>query len=557
MRNRAFLNVVLLGLLTFALAPGLAGAASQGQDLTGMLASSAAERAAAVSGPVISVSPTAHNFGRVNVGGTSATFDFTIRNTGDATLTISALNHSNGTAGFNASAGTLPRSITPGASAIMTTSYTPNGSGPKSDNVTIVSNASNGNFLVLLQGTANNAPVYNPPLASDYTAPAFVEFSLTASANDQESDPLSWTIASTPALPVGATFDGSTGTLKWTPNSSDAGDYAVTITVTDGAASTPGSFTLHVTANNRPPTANPGGPYSGVTGVAVSMDGSQSSDPDAGQTLTFSWNFGDGASGSGPTPSHAYASPGNYIVGLTVTDNGSPQLSNTATTGASIVNFIRADIVRATGANDTISTSGNGQNLFGIETFDRPITDIDVATIRMSTTYPNAGTVSEIVNSDRRTPRIGDINGNVFADLDVHFRSSAIRQLLLHVPSGTRLDLVVSALTRGDRIPVRGTISMVKIGSSQVISAAAPNPFKRDGTAISYRVGDSGPVSVRIFSVNGALVRSLREEYVTPGAYEVRWNGKDDGGRTVPSGIYFVSVKQGLEASTTRVVLAR
>ena len=52
MRNRAFLNVVLLGLLTFALAPGLAGAASQGQDLTGMLASSAAERAAAVSGPV-------------------------------------------------------------------------------------------------------------------------------------------------------------------------------------------------------------------------------------------------------------------------------------------------------------------------------------------------------------------------------------------------------------------------------------------------------------------------------------------------------------------------
>src|SRR5437867_3393581 len=332
MRNRAFLNVVLLGLLTFALAPGLAGAASQGQDLTGMLASSAAERAAAVSGPVISVSPTAHNFGRVNVGGTSATFDFTIRNTGDATLTISALNHSNGTAGFNASAGTLPRSITPGASAIMTTSYTPNGSGPKSDNVTIVSNASNGNFLVLLQGTANNPP----------------------------------------------------------------------------------------------PTANPGGPYSGVTGVAVSMDGSHSSDPDAGQTLTFSWNFGDGASGSGPTPSHAYASPGNYIVGLTVTDNGSPQLSNTATTGASIVNFIRADIVRATGANDTISTSGNGQNLFGIETFDRPITDIDVATIRMSTTYPNAGTVSEIVNSDRRTPRIGDINGNVFADLDVHFRSSAI-----------------------------------------------------------------------------------------------------------------------------------
>ena len=58
-------------------------------------------------------------------------------------------------------------------------------------------------------------------------------------------------------------------------------------------------------------------------------------------------------------------------------------------------------------------------------------------------------------------------------------------------------------------------------------------------------------------TVNGQLVRSLREEYATPGAYEVRWNGRDDAGRTMPSGIYFVSVKQGLEASTTRVVLAR
>ena len=64
-------------------------------------------------------------------------------------------------------------------------------------------------------------------------------------------------------------------------------------------------------------------------------------------------------------------------------------------------------------------------------------------------------------------------------------------------------------------------------------------------------------VSIRIFSVNGQLVRSLREDSATPGAYEVRWNGKDEGGRTAPSGIYFVSVKQGSESSQNRIVLAR
>src|SRR3954462_4832562 len=100
MRNRAFLKVVLLGLLTFAFVPGLAGAASQGQDLTGMLASSAAERAVAVSGPIISVTPSSHDFGRVNSGSSSGTFNFTVSNTGDATLNISGLSGVSG--GFSA-----------------------------------------------------------------------------------------------------------------------------------------------------------------------------------------------------------------------------------------------------------------------------------------------------------------------------------------------------------------------------------------------------------------------------------------------------------------------
>ena len=555
MRNRAFLKVVLLGLLTFALAPGLAGAASQGQDLTGMLASSAAERATAVSGPVISIVPSSNNFGRVNVGMNSGDFNFTVSNTGDATLNITAVNHSNPGVGFAASVGSLPVSIAPGTSKTLVTSYTASGSGPKSDNVTLVSNANSGSGTVLLLATANNAPVFSPPLAANYSAAAFAPFSLTASATDAEGDPLSWTLASVPALPVGATFDGTTGKLDWTPAAADARDYAVTITVSDGAASTPGSFMLHVTADNLQPTSNPGGPYFGLTGIPVNMDGSGSSDPD-GVIASYAWNFGDNTpGGAGPKPSHTYAAAGNYIVTLTVTDNGATPLSHAASTSASITNFIPANIVRNT--TNPIRTTGNRQELFGIETPSRQLTDINTSSIRMSTTFPNAGIVSEIANTDTKTLKIGDIDGNGFFDLDVHFKRSALKDLLLHVPSGSTVELVITARTSGDNVPVRGTINVVKLGPAQVISAAAPNPFRQDGTAISYRVGDSGSVSVRIYSVNGQLVRSLREEYATPGAYEVRWNGRDDGGRVMPSGIYFVSVKQGLEASTTRVVLAR
>ena len=96
---------------------------------------------------------------------------------------------------------------------------------------------------------------------------------------------------------------------------------------------------------NTAPTANPGGPYIGCAGVPVSMDGSGSSDPD-GDALTFAWNFGDGNTGAGATPSHTYASSGSFVVTLTVTDNGSPILSSSGTTSASVNCCCQATISR-------------------------------------------------------------------------------------------------------------------------------------------------------------------------------------------------------------------
>jgi len=429
------------------------------------------------------------------------------------------------------------------------------GSGAQSDNITINSDASNGSFVVLLHGVANTGPVFTPALASDYNATAFVAFSLTASATDAEGDDISYSIASVPALPVGATFNGTNGQLDWTPVSADAGNYAVTISASDGLASTPGAFTLHVTSSNHPPVANAGGPYNGVTGIPVAFNGTASSDPDAGQTISFAWSFGDGGTGTGATPSHTYATPGTRLVSLTVTDNGSPALSGSATTTSAVVNFIPITLVQAIGTAPVVKTNGNGVQRFGIECLTRSVLDIDQASIKISTTYPNAGTVDQVSISPKGV-KVGDLNANAFGDLDFQFRASEIKPLLIHVPNGTLVTLVFTAKTISDAVTLRGTIDLTKSGSANVTSAVAGNPFRLQ-TNIQYTLRDSGPVQIRIYSVNGQLVRSLREELATPGAYEVRWNGKDDGGRTAPSGIYFVSVKQGTESSQTRVVLER
>ena len=61
----------------------------------------------------------------------------------------------------------------------------------------------------------------------------------------------------------------------------------------------------------------------------ITFDGSGSSDPD-GPIGSYTWDFGDGATGSGAKVDHSFAKPGNYSVKLTVTDNLHPAVTSTA-----------------------------------------------------------------------------------------------------------------------------------------------------------------------------------------------------------------------------------
>ncbi|MDO8424532.1 MAG: PKD domain-containing protein [bacterium] len=72
-------------------------------------------------------------------------------------------------------------------------------------------------------------------------------------------------------------------------------------------------------AQNKPPLANADGPYQGIAGTVITFNGSGSSDPD-GDPLSYSWDFGDGNSGSGVYSSHTYTSRGNFTATLTVND---------------------------------------------------------------------------------------------------------------------------------------------------------------------------------------------------------------------------------------------
>lgn len=88
---------------------------------------------------------------------------------------------------------------------------------------------------------------------------------------------------------------------------------------------------------NQPPVAKAGGPYSGFKRAAINHNGSASYDPD-GDMLTYLWDFGDGATGTGPTPTHAYATSGTHTVTLVVNDGKAN--SPPATTTVTVINRV-------------------------------------------------------------------------------------------------------------------------------------------------------------------------------------------------------------------------
>jgi PKD repeat protein len=58
----------------------------------------------------------------------------------------------------------------------------------------------------------------------------------------------------------------------------------------------------------------------GCNGLACGFDGSGSWGGSGG-IVSYTWNFGDGTSDTGPTPAHVYAATGTYRITLTVTDD--------------------------------------------------------------------------------------------------------------------------------------------------------------------------------------------------------------------------------------------
>ena len=76
------------------------------------------------------------------------------------------------------------------------------------------------------------------------------------------------------------------------------------------------------------------------------------------------------------------------------------------------------------------------------------------------------------------------------------------------------------------------------------LSANTPNPFN-PATTIRFETDRDGPVTLRIYAVSGALIRTLVSGSLPAGGHRATWDGRDAGGRAVGSGVYVYQLDLG------------
>ena len=174
--------------------------------------------------------------------------------------------------------------------------------------------------------------------------------------------------------------------------------------------------------------------------------------------------------------------------------------------------------------------------------------------IRLKGLSPGA---SSIVNQEDGRIRLSFIDPNGYNENS---------PLTLHIPfTGGKPDTPITLRLQGRLYDRRGTLAgsvhfqqeaPLTLPTIFVLHPNYPNPFNAS-TSLRYELPRAGHVVLHIYSLTGQLVKTLVDRSATTGYHEVEWNGKDEQGKEVGSGIYIsrLSLDNGIKATRRMVLL--
>lgn len=88
------------------------------------------------------------------------------------------------------------------------------------------------------------------------------------------------------------------------------------------------------------------------------------------------------------------------------------------------------------------------------------------------------------------------------------------------------------------------------------VSQSYPNPFN-PGCTIRFEIPRPGGVSVRVYDVNGTLVRTVADRWMECGTHSETWNGRADDGSALPSGVYLYKIETSDFRDVRKMVMLR
>lgn len=449
------------------------------------------------------------------------------------------------------------------------TMSTPPGTTTMTLNVTDAIAVTSQSFQVTVSGAAQQ----HPPVIAAFTVPTVAEASsasVTLQGSDSDGEGLTWS-GSLPSFarltPLTNGAGASTARLDLSPGYCDSGDRAASVTLSDGTYSDQENFTIHVTDTPRTPVWSApaeGATVSVVVGSEVAVDAA-ASDPDeacgagaptlsvaasdAGDALTL--NLGTGAlrvlaNRSGTFHVTLRATDANDA--LRFADRVVTVLANDAGRAAEAVAWCQPRQIR-------LETGSDWERVY-VEPYagSFSLDDVDPASFRLKA-WEGAGNGLELEPGYSGVLKGTDVNENGRREFRLTFQKRDLQKMFSNVPEPVQGTLTVSfRLLDGGSVLASFTAQVVP-EKKRAIKRCGPNPLNPEAI-VAVETEQAGRLRVMVFDVNGRMVRVLANEANAPaGLREFHFNGKDDRGRTLHAGRYYIRVESTMGPDSTPLTI--
>jgi hypothetical protein len=385
-------------------------------------------------------------------------------------------------------------------------------------------------------GGSSSPPVLDQP--SDMTLGEGQVADQTLQASDPDGSLITFLLASGPSYAqvtaLRSDLGHATGTLHLAPRYGDAGTQLVTVQASDGALTAERTLNVTVQHVNRAPFVTGGGGFCLAPGD-IRLAAFSGSDPD-GDHLSFTQtglppfaDFVDNGDNSAVLFVHPPSSmpTGTWDATVTATDDQSAV--------SRLVRFTVSD-----------SCYGGGVS-FGGESGHKPVAHSGGPYQGFAgDPLSFQGSESSDADGDRLTLAWAFGDG-----------ATAMGTTALHTYSTAGEYLVRLLVSDATHAVLDSTTAVVAaVPTAWVLHQNRPNPFN-PATQISFDLPQASQVDIRVFNAVGRLVRKIVSASLAKGTHVVEWDGRDDRGASVASGVYFCELRAGSHVDRRQMVLLR